>query len=297
MKLLSILLFSIFSSGSYAASCCVSNTSVSNLMILPATWQETLTLSHSKVIGDVDYKGSSTFRRKENKDTTQLAKLDLAYGWNSQFQSGVSVKYQNKNRNFNGSKSSDAGWSDLGVSSAYRPKSFDRLWFFQTLNIPTATSIYNSRANYSVDAHGSGTYQTSLGFFGIKNFKEWDVIYSSEVHHSFGKTFKKNNDEIEVGSFWGNSLTLGGGYIPWRSKARYGIALTPRLEGPKEVISNGTRSRGKESIVWDTSLNYTYTFNAEYALGVNYLDQTFFGPAKNTLLNRSISFLFQTRWL
>src|SRR5690606_40906243 len=102
MKLLSIFLSSLITFEVYGASCCVSNTSVSNLMILPASWQETLTLSHSKVIGDVNDKGSSTFRRKENKDTTNLAKLDLAYSWTPQYQSGISVKYQNKSRDFDG---------------------------------------------------------------------------------------------------------------------------------------------------------------------------------------------------
>ncbi len=297
MKLLFLLLSSLLSYNIFAASCCVSNTSVSNLMIQPAKWQETFTISQARVIGDVNENGRSTFRQSSNKETTQLARLDLAYGWSPRYQSGVSIKYQNKERDFNGTESNDSGWNDIGLSHAFQPKTLDRLWFFQTLNIPTARSVYDSRSSFAVDAHGTGTYLTSIGVFGIHNVKEWDFVYSSELHHSFERTFKNNNSETEIGSSWGSSLTGGVGYIPWRSKARYGLALTPRLEGGKNVVINGNESAGRESLVWDTSLNFTYTFNASNAIGFNYTDQTVFGPVKNTILNRSLSFQFQTRWL
>jgi hypothetical protein len=297
MKLLLVFLFSTYSFLSFSSSCCVSNTSVSNLMILPADWQETFTVSQTRVIGDANQKGQSTFRRDNNKEITNLARLDLAYGWTPGYQTGISVKYQNRSREFNNTESNDSGWNDLGLSHAFRPSVFDRLWFFQTLNVPTATSVYNSRSNLSVDAHGTGTYLSSAGLFVIYNVKEWDFIFSSEIHHSFRRTFKSSASTTEVGSFWGSSLTAGAGYIPWRSKARYGFALTPRIEGAKSVSVNNQSTISKESLVWDTSFNFTYTLNAENALGFNYTDQTIWGPVKNTLLNRSISFQFQTRWL
>ena len=297
MKWLFLFLFSLFQSYTFASSCCVSNTSVSNLMLLPASWQETFTLSQNRVIGDVNSKGRSTFRGKDNKETTSLARVDLAYAWSFRYQTGISVKYQNKSREFAGSESSDSGWNDLGLSHAYRLFEFERIWVFQTLNIPTARSVHNSRANMAVDAHGTGTYLTSFGIFGVENVEVWDFIYSAEFHHSFARSFDSQNQKTEIGSFSGGSLTFGAGYIPWRSKARYGLALTPRFEGRKETRTNGERSIGDESLVWDTSINWTYTINAENALGLNYTDQTIFGPVKNTLLNRSISFQFQKRWL
>lgn len=265
-------------------------------MIIPADWQETFTLSQSKVIGDVNDKGSSTFRKSSNKEILNLARLDLAYSWTPRYQSGVSIKYQNKSRAFNGSEANDSGWNDIGLSHAYKPKSLDRFWIFQTLNIPTATSVYDSNSSFAVDAHGTGTYLSSVGIFGISNYKEWDVLYSTEIHHSFARSISANNSETEIDGYWGSSVTAGAGYIPWRSKARYGVALTPRLEGSKNISVNGQRSQSKESLVWDTSLNFTYTLGASYALGLNYTDQTFFGPAKNTLLNRTLSFQFQSRW-
>lgn len=297
MNLLFLLLSSLVSFNLYAASCCVSNTSVSNLMIQPADWQETFTVSQARVIGDANDKGQSTFRQKSNKEITSLARLDLAYGWSPRYQSGISLKYQNKERDFSGSESNDSGWNDIGLSHAFQPKTLDRLWFFQTLNIPTARSLYDSRSSFAVDAHGTGTYLTSVGVFGIHNIKEWDFVYSSEVHHSFSRSFDNNNTKTEIGSYWGSSLTGGVGYIPWRSKARYGLALTPRLEGAKDIVINGNENVSRESLVWDTSVNVTYTFNASNAIGFNYTDQTVFGPVKNTLLNRAFSFQFQTRWL
>lgn len=299
MKLLLLSLSSVtffFSIKLYAASCCVSNTSVSNLMIFPSTWQETVSLSQGRVIGDVGDKGTSTFRRNNNKDITNLAKLDLAYGWNSRYQTGVSIKYQSRKRDFHGEDSSASGWNDLGLSHAYKLPLEEKIWVFNTLNIPTATSVYDSNSSFAVDARGTGTYQTSVGLFGLKTFKDWDYLYSSEVHRSFGRNFSYNGTTTQVSGFWGASLTAGIGYIPWKSKARYGVALTPRYEGPKDVTVNGSKAPGKNSLVWDSSINFSYTLTANHALGLNYVDQTLIGPARNTLLSRSVVFQWQSKW-
>lgn len=294
---LSSLFFVVFHTApAHGASCCVSNTSVTNLMILPSKWQQTFGLSQGRVIGDVNAKGSSTFRRSNNREVTNLARLDLAYEWTRNYQSGISLRYQNRSREFNGDSSHSSGWNDVGLSHAYKLNFMNRLWAFQTLNIPSARSQYDANSKFSVDARGTGTYQTSVGIFGIINSKEWDFIYSTEVHRSFARSFDQNQTETEVSGFWGTSFTGGVGYIPWRSKARYGVALTPRFEEAKSVIVNGEKTRGKESLVWDSSLNVSYTLSAAYSLGLNYTDQTLFGPARNTLLSRIIGFQFQTKW-
>src|SRR4051794_1548837 len=112
MKWFFLLLFSFLSSRAFSASCCVANTSVPSLMILPSTWQQTFSLASTRVIGDVDPKGNSTFRNDRNKDSTQIAKMDLSYRWFESYQTGISFKYQNKQRELNNSQASDSGWSD-----------------------------------------------------------------------------------------------------------------------------------------------------------------------------------------
>lgn len=297
MKLFFLLLFNFFSWQAQASSCCVANTSVPNLMILPAKWQQTFTLASSRVIGDVTPKGRSTFRNSKNRETTNIARMDLAYSWTDKYQNGVSFRYQNKKRTFEGTEASDSGWSDVGLFQAYQPIKYQRTWIFNSNNIPTSNSTYDSRETYQVDAHGTGTYQTGIGIFHLVNFTSWDLIFSSEIHHSFARTFEQNQETKEVGSFWGTSVSVGTGYVPWRSKMRYGYNLTPRIEGQKEVKVNGQNQNSKQSVVWDSVFNATYTINASYAVGVNYLDQTIFGPASNTPLNRSVSVLFQTHFL
>jgi hypothetical protein len=254
-------------------------------------------MSKSSVIGDTDAKGSSTFRSASNKEQTTAARMDLAYGWSPRYQSGVSFRYQNKSRSFNGNSSSDSGFSDVGLSHAYQVWQYTRTWIFQTVNIPTATSIYDTNKSFAVDAQGTGTYQTSIGLFALKNTKTFDYIFSPEVHYAFPRTFDNQTGKTQLQGFWGGSVTGGIGYIPWRSKLRYGLNLTPRLEGPKTVRTNSTTSPGKESLVWDSVANITYSIDAQYSVGVSYIDQTLVGPARNTLLNRSIGFIFQTRWL
>lgn len=297
MKLFFLLLFSLFYWEAQGASCCVANTSVPNLMILPAKWQQTFTVANSRVIGDVSPKGSSTFRDKNNVEQTNMARMDLAYSWTEQYQNGVSFKYQNKKRTFDGEGNNDSGWSDVGLFQAYQPIKFQRTWIFNTVNIPTSKSLYDSQEVNSVDAHGSGTYQAGLGVFHIENFMTWDIVVSSEVHHSFARTFEQGDTTNEVGSFWGGSVSIGAGYIPLKKKIRIGANLTPRMEGEKKMYVNGSELPSKKSLVWDSVLNMTYTINANYAVGASYLDQTIFGPARNSALNRTISVLLQTHFL
>lgn len=297
MKLFFLLVSSLLSLDSLASSCCVANISVPNLMIMPTQWQQTFTMASARVIGDVNTKGHSTFRRNNNKETTNLAKIDLAYSWTQKYQNGISLKYQNKKRSFSSSQANDTGWSDLGLFQAYQPIRYQRTFIFNTINVPTSSSIYDSIEKYSVDAHGTGTYQAGMGLFHVENFRSWDFIVSSEVHHSFARTFSSSENKKEIGSFWGTSLSVGAGYIPWRSKIRYGYNLIPRLEGQKLVKIEEDKTMSKQSLVWDSVLNVTYTINSNYAVGMNYLDQTWFGPARNTLLNRSLSVLFQTHFL
>lgn len=265
-------------------------------MILPAKWQQTFSLSQNRVIGDVDAGGQSIFRNSKNRDVVSAARMDLAYGWTNRYQTGVSLKYQNRARDLGGDSASNSGWSDVGLSQAFQAPDWRRLWFFQSLNIPTANSNYDARERLSVDAHGTGTYQFTMGVFNISNFKEWDVILSPEAHYSFAKSFKRDGDTTELSGVPGASFLVGAGYIPWRSKTRYGLSMAPRYEGSKTTRYNGEETKSDPSLVWDTSINVTRTINAEYALGLTYLDQTIFGPARNTLLNRSLGVVFQARW-
>jgi len=266
-------------------------------MVLPAKWQQTLTVGSSQVIGDA-YSGSkSVFRDSQNKDKTHLAKLDLTYGWKTNLQTGVSARYQQKLRQFQDTEASDSGWSDLGIFNAYQPIPFSRLWLYHTLNIPTARSTYDSSQAFAVDAHGTGTWQSGLGAVNILNGVNWDFLTNIEIHHSFQRVINASDQKNELGPSWGGSFGLGVGYIPWKSKWRHGLNLTPRFEGSKRILINEEASKSKQSLVWDTGINTTYSINANYAIGLNYVDQTFVGPARNTLLARTLSIIFQSHWL
>lgn len=266
-------------------------------MMMPSKWQQTFTFASSRVIGDVDTKGKSIFRNSSNKDTTNFARMDLSYQWKDSYQTGIGAKFQQRNRETESSDNHNSGWSDVALFQAWRPSLYYRSWIFQTLNVPTAKSVYDSEKTNSIDAHGTGTWQAGLGGLHVENGRNWDMITSAELHHSFARGFERSDVDLEVGSFWGGSVTVGGGWIPWKSKWRYGLNLTPRFEGAKEVRAGNEKSISRQSLVWDTNLNTTYTMSAHYSLGLSYIDQTIFGPASNTILSRSIAVLFQSHWL
>ena len=89
---------------------------------------------------------------------------------------------------------------------------------------------------------------------------------------------------------------LGMGFVPWRSKYRISTSLTPRYESSKKMTSNETNTKSDRVLSVDSLVGLTYMINAHQNLGLNYLDQTLVGPARNTLLSRSLSLVFQERW-
>src|SRR6188768_2348304 len=109
MKSFYLSIFSLLSWSAFGSSCCVSNTSLPNLMTMPARWQQTYTFANSRVIGDVNSKGQSEFRRSSNKETTTFGRMDLSYQWKDKFQTGVGARYQQKSREYDDSSANDSG--------------------------------------------------------------------------------------------------------------------------------------------------------------------------------------------
>lgn len=299
MKLSFLILFSFFITGrAYSASCCVANTSLPNLMILPADWQATWTLAASKVIGDVNTNGQSTFRNSQNKDQTQAFKLDLSYRWSDAWQTGISSRYQKRDRDFQDSQAENSSFGDLGLSQAYQFERYHRLFTYVTVNIPTGRSIYDTRQNFAVDAQSTGLYSASLGMVKFFNYEQWDLITAAEAHRSLGRSFNSaSQGDLEVRPTWGSSINLGAGYTPWKKKYRFGLNITPRYEAPKVTVSNSQIQTSDKSLVWDSGLNITYTIAADQAVGLRYIDQTVIGPVRNSTLTRTIAVLYQVRWL
>ena len=290
-----VLIFSFFVNTSFGASCCVGNTSLPNLMTIPAKWQFSSQATYSKVIGDASTNGDYVFRDSSNKDTSQILRLDVAFQRN-EWQMGIGGQFIQNTRHSNSEEESNRGIGDIFIYGArefnIEYERFNPLFNFR---IPNAPSNYNSKEKLQTDARGSGVPEVSTGILWIHTGKTWDSQIAPTLFYRFSKTFNEN-EKIKVGSQWGGALMLGMGFVPWRSKYRISTSLTPRYESSKKMTSNETNTKSDRVLSVDSLVGLTYMINAHQNLGLNYLDQTLVGPARNTLLSRSLSLVFQERW-
>lgn len=294
MKWFYTILFSLlcpFAFQANAASCCVSNTSLPQLMTLPSRYQISSTLGLSRVQGDVDTKGQSTFRKDSNKDQSQTMRLDLSKMWKS-WQGGISLSMVNRQRELDSQSNSAQGLSDIQLYMAKEEWwKVTKIFPFIKQNIPIANSLYNAKSALAVDAFGLGVYQTSIGAALIRNYKVWDHNFTTEIHQNWART----TGDTHVSAAAGGSMLLGAGYVPWKSRVRLGFSFGPRLESAKQIVTQGSTTHSQKSLVWDSVLSLGYQIEADQNIALNYADQTFFGPARNTTLTRAVTFLYQYR--
>lgn len=289
MKRLCLLICSFCLSGrTYAASCCVANASLPQLMTLPAQWQVSTTLAQGRVVGDVDTNGNAVFRGDKNRERTTRVGQDVAYRMKA-YQLMAGYGWSKKTFQSAGGDTSNEGISDASVALAREaefPNQSARLYTFYR------HVFAMGRAQGLPTDLNAGRSLDSAGLVAVKYGHAFDAQLAPEIHRS--GTGERNGTTLSPS--WGGSIAMGGGYVPRRSKWRYGGMLTSRWESASKTRTQGTQQNTARSQVWDLSANIGRQIGAYDNVALNYSDQTVFGPARNTKLGRTVAVLWQTRW-
>jgi hypothetical protein len=292
MKYVLIIFFSLLASEVQAASCCVANAGLPQFITLPAKWQITSQLSHSQVFGDTNTKGRTVFRGNNNKE--QVTTLAGGVAWaKGLWQINSSFSWAQKNRRLGDQEASSTGASDpsLAVVRELQTGHFGhRVWSFIRHIFPAANSIYDSQNALATQSFGAGRPQTGVGALYVWNGRFFDAQIVSEVHLAHGNT----RGQTRLGSQPGGSIGAGGGWV--KKKWRTGIMLTSRFEAASQITQDGDKSSTGRVQVWDSTFTLGRQIDPFSNVAISYNDQTFFGPARNTTLSRSGTFLWQYRW-
>ncbi|MBY0518636.1 MAG: hypothetical protein K2P81_17125 [Bacteriovoracaceae bacterium] len=292
MKFVLIIFFSLYLTDLKAASCCVANAGLPQLITLPAKWQITSQLSHSQVIADTNPKGSTVFRGDNNKE--QVTTLAGSVAWaKGLWQLNSSFAWAQKNRRLGDQEASSVGASDPSVAVVREIPTGHfghRIWSFLRHVFPAANSIYDSQNALATQSLGAGRPQTGLGALYVWNGRFFDAQMVSEIHLGHGNT----RGQTHLGAQPGGSIGAGGGWV--KKKWRTGVMLTSRFEGASQITQDGEKSSTSRIQVWDSNFSLGRQLDAFSNIAISYNDQTLFGPARNTTLTRSGTFLWQYRW-
>jgi hypothetical protein len=303
MRLLAVLSL-FFAADAFAAACCGGGAAFPNLILGDFKSQLGLSASYGDVIGSVSAAGQSVFRRSDNLDLTDAYRLDGSLLAGDYWQLGASVAMVGRTRKVDGARSSSRGLGDVSASAAYEflPVVYYSAWkprgfIFARLGIPTAPSIDDIRLS-AVEARGSGFFSGSLGVAFTKNVGSMDFEILAEGVQRFSRSLEQGTELVAVAPAPSFNALAGMGYTPDAiNKLRVGASLGPRYLGKRTTTrADGRESVSNDELVWDTTASAHYLLETELSAGIIYLDQTLFGPARSTVLQRSIGLSVQKRW-
>lgn len=297
-KLLSSLVLTLaFGPSAFGAPCCGSGFTIPSIITGEDKAQLSASYNRARVYADVFTNGN--WRRRQEKDVTEIYKLEGAHVFKDRFQAGVSLPYQRRTRD-GAQADSSAGLGDTSFQLGYeylpdwdynpwRPKGIAYL----SLIAPTGRSIYESKDGSGIDARGRGFWGVGAGNVFVKTWGDWDANSNVEVHYSFPKHVSNDTTEGTIRPSYGGSAALGAGRN--YESLRLGALINWVYEAPTDVTGT-TPSQGTLKRYATGSVLLSYLVTAQQSVVLSYSDQTLFGSPLNTSLSKSFTLFFQQRW-
>ncbi len=167
--------------------------------------------------------------------------------------------------------------------SYWKPKVFITAF----LNVPTGRSIYdNNRLSEGADVTGHGLWGTGIGVTLRKVYFPWTITLQGRTLRLFSKEF----ESVRVSDFYDSSLAFLLNYSTrlWGLQFNTGLTFTHLSERRIEPVNVTSGVTQNFSVLGGVQRSISESWVA----GINYSDQTLVGPAKNSILNRSLNINF-----
>lgn len=295
LSIFSFLVLILSANKLFAAACCGGGFALPSIITGDDKAQITTSYAYSNL--DTRVQDNGVWRKQKDLDTTQILRLEGAHIFNDRYQAGFSLPILMKNQEgLAGGESSGFGDAQALVGFEYLPDWDYNPWRpkgigFLTLVAPTGTSQYDSNSLY--ENRGRGFWSLGAGTILTKNWVQWDILGTVEIHRRFSKSVSNENFQGEVTPGWGHSVALGGGYN--LANLRLGTSLSWNNE---DAITDGNQNiyTFAQERYATVTLLASYSFPENWAGTFSYADQTLLGDPTNTTLSKSISISVQKRF-
>lgn len=297
-----LLIFSLVSKAIWTAPCCGGTATVPSLISGDDQSQLTTTLSAGSVIAEAPVGGGIKYRKENDHEEIQTLRIDAATLLSDRTQVGVTIPVVRRARSRGDSFANSSGLGDMALTLGYEllPEWSFNEWqprglVFVSTTVPTGGSLYDATKLYKVDSRGRGVWGVSSGVLLTKVLGNWDISFLLEAHHGFSREIKNDLGILRLNPGWGGSSLLALGLSPGGGNVRLGVSVAPSFEAPisTEGIISG---RSEPTKLWTSALQVSYLLSHVTSMSLAYSDQTLIAASENSALNRSLGFLFQTRW-
>jgi hypothetical protein len=263
----------------FGSACCSASSQVPTLITSDSVMQLGLRTARSSVIGSSGPNTTSRFYNHERSDITYRLELLGAYALNDRWQLNASIPLTKRVRRVDTAEAEHWGLSTVALGGSYElvpeieySSWKPRVFLFASIGLPLSNSD-EARLDLGTHIHGSTSLVKTAGFFLLKQFNtvDWNLLLA-QAHDAFYTSV------ASVGFGWHGPEGL-----------RLGVNIGPTYQFGSGLL-------GQNRLVIDTSFNLGLSFFDDYSLNINYLDQTLFGPTKNSELSRVVNLLFLRRF-
>lgn len=150
-------------------------------------------------------------------------------------------------------------------------------------NLPTGNSIYDeSKLSEGADVTGHNQWGLGVGLTLRKVYFPLTLTFQTRTLRLFEKDF----GNLQVSDFYDSSLALLANYATSFSNIALNLGVTTNHLSARTISPGGTSQSLLNSTI---ILGLQKVFDDNWSAGLNYSDQTLVGPAKNSILNRTVT--------
>lgn len=155
------------------------------------------------------------------------------------------------------------------------------------LNLPTGHSTYEMNLSEGTDVTGHDQWGAGLGLTVKKVYFPWTLTLQGRTLQLFAKTF----GDVRVSDFYDSSLALIVNHSSrfWDLQWNGGVTFNHLSERTTERVEGIPLDSSEASQSFSLLAGVQRPVGKNWGAGISYSDQTLLGPAKNSILNRSIN--------
>lgn len=285
-----------FTASAFASSCCGQSPASYNVLSMNQRLSVSAGLSYSQTYGRYRHFSSSesgleVWDDKKRESSSLLFNVAGALDSRQQVFINTAVVQGRYSDEVGKEQSTHLSDTLVGYSLEVLPEytfSYWRPLVYMTgfINLPTGYSTYEMELSEGADVTGHNQWGVGLGITLKKVLFPWTLTLQARTLQLFAKTF----GSVGVSDFYDSSAMLQVNYSSRLLGLQWNGGVTFNHLSERTIESD----EGAPLVPSETSQNFVVVVGIqkpvtdECAAGITYSDQTLLGPAKNSLLNRSI---------
>jgi len=273
---------------SFAGSCC--GQSPASFMVLSSNQKLSVNTAYSVIESEGRVFNSDEFYVwNQKKRQAQALQLNVAGTIADRHQYYVTTSFVSGSYKdvYGGTDASHLSDTQIGYTYEVLPEYSFSYWrpviyLSALVNLPTGKSIYNSQLSEGADVTGHEQWGLGAGFTARKVYFPLTLTFQARSLRIFSENF----GALKISDFYDSSAAFLTNYVTRFQDVSVNLGVTLNHLSSRAITPGGFSGEMQNMSLL---VGLQKTFGDEWSAGLNYADQTLLGPAKNSILNRTMT--------